>query len=330
MAPETVSLNSLLSALRAAGESTRLRLLAILSRNELTVSELTYILGQSQPRISRHLKLMCEAHLLHRYQEGSRVLYRIADTGPAAHIVRALIQLLPEEDAELERDRQRLAETRAEHMRKASDYFQEIAEHWDSVRGLYVAEAEVEKAMLTAVEDIEINFLLDLGTGTGRILEVFSPHVKKGLGIDFSRKMLGVARANLESCDIGHCQVRHGDIYHLGVDRASVDVVTIHHVLHFLDEPATVVMEAARTLRPGGRVLIVDFAPHGIESLRHEHAHRRLGFSGEEVNSWLLRAGITCRAVHHLTTSGNSRNTDQLVVSLWVGEAGMATGEQPG
>ena len=324
MHPDTISLNSLLSALRAAGEATRLRLLAILSRNELTVTELTRILGQSQPRISRHLKLLCEAHLLHRYQEGSWVLYRIADTGPAAHVVRQLISLLPGEDAELDRDRQRLAAVRAEHMRVASDYFEEIAGRWDSIRELYVAEEDVENAMLAAVEDVEVDFLLDLGTGTGRILEVFSPYIKKGLGIDFSREMLGVARAHLESADIGHCQVRHGDIYNLAVESNSVDVVTIHHVLHFLGEPATVVTEAVRTLRPRGRVLIVDFAPHQIESLRDEHAHRRLGFADEEVNTWLLRAGARCRAVHHLTTGGLTGGDDRLVVNLWVGETGGA------
>ena len=320
MISEIVSLNSLLSALRAAGEATRLRLLAILSRNELTVSELTRILGQSQPRISRHLKMMCESHLLHRYQEGSWVLYRIADTGPAAHVVRQLISLLPDEDAELDRDLQRLAAIRAEHMHTASEYFREIAGRWDSIRKLYVAEADVENAMLTAVADIEVGFLLDLGTGTGRILEVFSPYIKKGLGIDFSREMLGVARANLESADIRHCQVRHGDIYALAVESNSVDVVTIHHVLHFLGEPAKVVTEAVRTLRPGGRVLIVDFAPHQIESLRDEHAHRRLGFADEEVNAWLLRAGARCRSVHHLTAGDRAGAGDRLVVNLWVGE----------
>lgn len=321
MVSDTISLNSLLNALRAAGESTRLRLLAILSRSELTVTELTRILGQSQPRVSRHLKLMCEAYLLNRYREGSWVLYRIADTGPAAHVVRELIRLMPDDDPELERDLQRLAVIRAEHARRASEYFEKIATRWDNIRQLYVAEEDVERAMFASVEDLDIECLLDLGTGTGRVLEVFSPHIGKGLGIDLSREMLGVARAKLESADVGNCQVRHGDIYDLGIDAASVDVVTIHHVLHFLDDPAAVVAQAARALRSGGRLLIVDFAPHHIDVLRDEHAHRRLGFGDEEVSAWLRRAGVRTRAVHHLETGSRADGGDQLVVSLWVGEA---------
>jgi len=321
VASESLSLSNLLTALRAAGESTRLRLLAILSKSELTVTELTRILGQSQPRVSRHLKLMCEAHLLNRYREGSWVLYRIADTGPAAHVARELIRLMPDDDPELNHDLQRLSVIRNEHAQKASEYFQEIATRWDSIRSLYVAEEDVERAMLSAVEDLDIDCLLDLGTGTGRILEVFSPCVGKGLGIDLSREMLGVARAKLEFSDIGNCQVRHGDIYNLGIDAASVDVVTIHHVLHFLNDPGRVVSEAVRTLRPGGRLLIVDFAPHHIDVLREVHAHRRLGFGDEEVCVWLRRAGARIRAVHHLEAKSRPEGAEQLVVCLWVGEA---------
>ena len=316
---ETVSLNSLLGALRAAAESTRLRLLAILARNELTVTELTRILGQSQPRISRHLKLLCEAHLLDRHQEGSWVLYGIADSGPAAHIVRELISLLPEEDLELDRDAQRLESIRQEHIRKATAYFKENAKAWDDIRKMYVAEEDVEKAMLSAVGDIEIESLLDLGTGTGRILEIFSPCIKRGLGIDLSREMLAIARAKLESSSISNCHVRYGNIYGLAVDKGSMNVVTIHHVLHFLDDPAQVIEEAVRTLKRGGRILIVDFAPHQVEALREKHAHRRLGFADEEVNTWLRRAGATSRALHHLTTT-QSDAAEQLVVSLWVGQ----------
>jgi len=324
LAPESLSLNGLLNALRAAGESTRLRLLAVLSKSELTVTELTRVLGQSQPRVSRHLKLMCEAQLLNRYREGSWVLYRLADSGPAAHVARELVRLMPVGDPELDHDLQRLSVIREEHARKASEYFQEIATRWDSIRGLYVDEKDVERAMLSAVEDLDIDYLLDLGTGTGRILEVFSPCVRRGLGVDLSREMLGVARAKLESADIGNCQVRHGDIYNLGIDAASVDVVTIHHVLHFLDDPGSVVAEAVRTLRPGGRLLIVDFAPHHIDVLRDEHAHRRLGFGDEEVSAWLRRAGAGIREVRHLEARSRAKDSERLVVCLWVGEAGSS------
>ena len=169
-------------------------------------------------------------------------------------------------------------------------------------------------------EDLRIDSLLDLGTGTGRILEVFSPRIRRGLGIDLSKEMLAVARAKLESADITNCRVRYGDIYRLAVEEASVDVVTIHHVLHFLDDPAAVVKDAVRALRPGGRILIVDFSPHQVETLRDVHAHRRLGFANEEVNSWLARTGAHTLATHHLTTNPEDKQAERLVVSLWIGE----------
>ena len=316
----TASLANLLAALRAAGEHTRLRLLAILSKNELTVSELTWILGQSQPRISRHLRLLCDAQLLDRHQEGSWVFYRIADSGSSADAVRQLIRFLTDEDPELERDQKRLQTIRDEHVHQASIYFEKNAKAWDDIRKLYVAEEDVEHALLSAVDDLEIKSLLDLGTGTGRILEVFSPHIRRGLGIDLSKEMLAVARAKLESTDITNCRVRYGDIYHLAVDSNSVDVVTIHHVLHYLDDPAAVVKDAVRTLKPGGRILIVDFLPHQVEALRDVHAHRRLGFTNEEVNSWLVRAGAQTQATRHLTTNPESKQAERLVVSIWVGQ----------
>ncbi len=316
MTSKTLPLSRLLGALRAAGEPTRLRLLAILARNELTVSELTRILGQSQPRVSRHLKLLCEAHLLERYQEGSWVCYRIADTGPAAHIARELIKLLPDENAEMLRDADRLEAIRDEHARKASVYFEKNAQVWDEIRRLYVTENDVEQAMLSTVADLTIEQFLDLGTGTGRVLEVFGASIQRGLGVDSSREMLAIARAKLEAAELSHCQVRHGDIYNLPVANASVDVVSIHQVLHFLDDPSAAVREAVRTLKPGGRLLIVDFAPHQIESLRVQHAHRRLGFADDEVSGWLERAGARTCVIHHLAAAEHSDK--RLTVSLWV------------
>ncbi|MDX1489045.1 MAG: class I SAM-dependent methyltransferase [Acidiferrobacterales bacterium] len=158
--------------------------------------------------------------------------------------------------------------------------------------------------------------MLDLGTGTGRVLQVFSGRIQYGLGIDLSREMLAVARANLERANIRHCQVRLGDIYNLSVPAASMDVVTIHQVLHFLADPAVAVAEAARTLRPGGRMLIVDFAPHKLEFLRTRYAHRRLGFADQEVISWCRSAGLTDITIRHLTAAGKAA-TDKLTVSLW-------------
>ncbi|MFQ5935704.1 MAG: ArsR/SmtB family transcription factor [Acidiferrobacterales bacterium] len=309
-------MEALLNGLRAAGEHTRLRLLAILARAELTVSELTRILAQSQPRVSRHLKLLCDGGLLERSQEGAWVFYRLADNGTGAQLARALLDLLPANDAQLTHDLQRLETIKAEHSAAAAKYFRENAARWDSIRSLYVAETDVEHAMLAALGDNPIDELLDLGTGTGRILQVFANRIRRGIGIDRSREMLAIARANLEGANLHHCQVRHGDIYNMSVPDGSIDAVTIHHVLHFLDEPAAAVTAAARTLKPGGRLLIVDFAPHQLEFLRAEYAHRRLGFTDDEVVKWCLGAGLMDVHVQHLSAAGRS-GTDTLTVSLW-------------
>ena len=311
-------METLLNGLRAAGEHTRLRLLALLSRNELTVSELTWILGQSQPRVSRHLKLLSEARLVERIQEGSWAFYRLADSGPGTEILAALVALLPRDDPDLSRDYQRLESVKQNRAVAASAYFRDIAKSWDRIRDLYVAEADVEQAMLSAAGQGPIGTLLDLGTGTGRVLQVFGERVGRGLGIDASREMLSVARANLAKQNLSHCQVRHGDIYNLSVPTGSVDVVTIHHVLHFLDDPATAIAEAAEALRPAGKLLIVDFAKHSLELLRSDYAHRRLGFDDAEVTDWCLAAGLEDVRVKHLTVSG-PRDAERLTVSLWTG-----------
>jgi ubiquinone/menaquinone biosynthesis C-methylase UbiE/DNA-binding MarR family transcriptional regulator len=308
-------LEPLLSAIRAAGDPTRLRLLNLLSQCELTVTELTRILLQSQPRISRHLKVLCEAGLLDRAQEGSWVFYRLAEHGAGAQLAATLLRLLPDEAAQLKRDLNRLDAVRQERAEAAAEYFRKVAADWDRQRQLYVAEADVEKAMLDVVGEDPIDNLLDLGTGTGRILEVFGNRIRHGLGIDTSREMLAVARAKIEQRDLRHCQVRLGDLYDLAVPAGSMDVVTIHHVLHFLDDPAGAVAEAARTLRPRGRLLIVDFAPHSLEFLRETYSHRRLGFADDEVFAWGKAAGLLDPQVRHLRAGNDPEG--KLTVCLW-------------
>ncbi|MDX1514428.1 MAG: methyltransferase domain-containing protein, partial [Gammaproteobacteria bacterium] len=285
---------------------------------ELTVSELTQVLGQSQPRVSRHLKLLCDAGLLSRFQEGTWVFYRLADSGPGAEFARSLVARIPEDDDNLRRDLERLESVRAARAEAASKYFNRIAAEWDRVRSLYVAESEVERAMLKAVHDRDVGDLLDIGTGTGRVLQVFADRIERGLGIDLSREMLAVARANLEKRNLRHCQVRQGDVYNLPVPQGSMDVVTIHHVLHFLDDPAAAIREAARALRPGGRLLIVDFAPHQFEFLRTEYAHRRLGFTDQEIKGWCEVAGLEDIEISHLRAKGKGKK-DKLTVTLWKG-----------
>jgi len=309
-------MKTLLAGLRAGAEPTRLRLLAILAGGELTVSEITRVIHQSQPRVSRHLKLLCDAGLLERSREGAWTFYRVARNGHGSGLAAALLGLLTDTDEGLAKDRERLALVRAERAERAAAYFRENAQSWDSIRDLYVGESAVERAMLEAAGDGDLHELVDLGTGTGRVLEVFSARVSRGTGIDSSREMLNVARANLGARGIGNCQVRLGDLYDVPLETGCADVVTLHHVLHFLDDPAAAIRESARLLRPHGRLLVVDFAPHALEFLRTEHAHRRLGLADQEIERWCRSAGLTTLDVRHLeSTAHNARET--LTVSLW-------------
>lgn len=293
-------METMLTGLRAAAEPTRLRLLALLAQGDLTVSELTHIMGQSQPRISRHLKLLCEAGLLDRFPEGAWVFYRVSNQGAGAQMVRSLFDQLPADDPVLVMDRRRLETVRADRATRAQEYFTANAARWDEIRSLHVDEAEVERLLADAFTGKGVRDLVDLGTGTGRVLEILAPHVERGTGIDLSREMLTVARANLEKAGVRHCMVRQGDITQLPLPAASADAVTIHQVLHFTADPAAVVTEAARILRPGGTLVIVDFAPHDQETLRDDHAHHRLGFSDAEVSGWLRAGGLELIGIDRL------------------------------
>jgi len=306
-------METILAALRAAAEPTRLRLLRLLAQGDLTVSELTHILGQSQPRVSRHLKLMCESGLLDRFPEGAWVFYRLAGHGAGADLASRLLSMLPADDPILSRDQARLEGVRAARANRAQDYFTQNAHQWDQLRSLHVDESEVEQTLVQAIQNRHITDLVDLGTGTGRVLEVLAPYYERGTGIDLSREMLDIARANLERADLRHCMVRQGDITQAPLADNSADLVTVHQVLHYAADPAQVVAEAARILRPGGLLLVVDFAPHDLEILRDQHAHRRLGFSDHEVSGWLSAAGLTPLPARHLPGS-------TLTVVLWSAE----------
>lgn len=303
----------LLKGLRAAAEPTRLRLLALCAHGELSVGELTQILGQSQPRVSRHLKLLTDAGLLDRFREGTHAFFRLAEAGDMGNLARVLVDSIPDADAKLALDLERLESIKKARAKAAAEYFRRNAPQWDKIRSLYVDEAQVESALLSAFGGREVDDLLDIGTGTGRILELLGPRVSRGIGIDQSREMLAVARAKLEEAGLRHCVVRHGDMYQLPWPAASFDAVAAHLVLHFADSPPDAIAEAARVLRSGGLLLVVDFAPHDIEALREEHAHRRLGFADNEVEGWFEKAGLRPLKVKHLPG-------DPLTVCVWSAE----------
>jgi ubiquinone/menaquinone biosynthesis C-methylase UbiE/DNA-binding transcriptional ArsR family regulator len=312
---DPVGFDDLNAALKAAGEETRLRILALLFEAELTVSDLTAILRQSQPRISRHLKLLAEAGLVARFREGAWAFFRLAEHGQAALAVRSLIARLDAHDPVIARDRERLAEVRAARAAAAQAYFKAHAAEWDRIRALHVADEAVEEAVRAALADKPFRSLLDLGTGTGRMLELLGPDLERGLGIDLSLDMLAIARARLDRAGLRQCSVRQGDIYDLPLPRDSFDVVIVHQVLHFLDDGARAIREAARVLRPQGRLLVIDFAPHDLEFLREEHAHLRLGFAPETVTQWMEQADLEFVAHRELPPGSDGR----IAVSLWLG-----------
>jgi len=309
-----MSADAVVRALRAAAEPTRLRILMLCAPGELTVSELVQVLGQSQPRVSRHLRLLVDGGLMERFREGSWVFHRLAAEGPMGGVARDLLGRLDADDPLLAEDFARLNEVKAERARAAEAYFRRNAADWDRLRRLHVDDGEVERLIVELLPEPRLGTLLDIGTGTARILELLAPRLERGEGVDLSREMLAVARANLERAGLTQCAVRRADMYDLPFEAAAFDVVTIHQVLHFADEPGRVIAESARVLKAGGRMLVVDFAPHDLESLRDEHAHRRLGFADAEVEAWFRAAGLRAAARRHL--AGHP-----LTVGVWLAGA---------
>jgi ubiquinone/menaquinone biosynthesis C-methylase UbiE/DNA-binding transcriptional ArsR family regulator len=301
----------LIKALKAAGEPTRLRILAALSQYELTVTELVSLLAQSQPRVSRHLKLLLEAGLVSRFQEGSWVFQRLNESNLTAQIT-AMIDL---GDPTLKQDVERLGRIKVENARRATDYFAANAGDWDQVRIMVGSDQKIENAMRKTIGNRVFENMVDMGTGTGRIVEIFSDRASKITGYDSSQEMLKLARTKFEQAGLSHCQARLGDITALPTTTASADLITIHQVLHYLDSPFAVIEEARRLLMPGGLILVVDFAKHQHEFLRTEHAHRRLGFADSEVQFWCDNNALDLKHSQKITHNDSRYGLD---VMLWV------------
>jgi ubiquinone/menaquinone biosynthesis C-methylase UbiE/DNA-binding HxlR family transcriptional regulator len=314
--PSELSLASAVGVLKAVAEPTRLRVMVLLTQGELNVKDLTRVLGQSQPRISRHLKLLAEAGLVERAPEGSWVYFRLAEEGRGGEVARQLLQGVDQTDPVLLRDRRRAEALQTERQEAAQLYFQANAADWDKIRALHVAEADVEVAVSSALGAGPFDLLVDIGTGTGRMLELFAPRFRRGIGLDLSPAMLAYARAKLERAGLTHAQVRQGDIYDLPLGDQTADAVVMHQVLHFLSDPQRAIREAARVLAPGGRVLIVDFAPHELEFLREQYAHERLGFGRAQMRQWLEDCGLAVSESRQLPPPDDAGN--KLTVSLWL------------
>ncbi len=323
MTSEAVPFSDWVTALKAAAEPTRLRLLLLLADGEFNVKDLTLILGQSQPRLSRHLKLLSEAGLIERYREGSWAYFQVSDrTALQRHVLQLLASVDPH-DPTVVRDRSRAVDMKREREAAAQAYFRSHAADWDRIRALYVSEVEVEACMRDALGKGPFPVFVDLGTGTGRMLDLFQDRFERGIGIDANQAMLSYARSRLNGGAQGRIQVRHGDIYNLSLADRSVSVVCMHQVLHYLADPRRAILEAARVLAPAGALLIADFAPHGLEYLRETQAHERLGFADDVMIQWLKDAGLEPRPTRFLRPIGEGGG-DKLTVSVWVGQSPAA------
>jgi ubiquinone/menaquinone biosynthesis C-methylase UbiE len=298
---------------QALADPTRLRILALLRSMELSVGELAQVLGQSQPRVSRHVKILSDSGLVGRRKEGSWVYLQLADRDRTAPLF-DLYDGWAEEDSidQFAADVARLEAVRADRAEAARRYFEAHAATWDSVRSLHIAESEVERAIADLLTDRPLGDLLDIGTGTGRMLELFAASADSAIGIDRSSEMLRLARVKLEEAGISGASLRQGDMYALPLSDRAADSIILHQVLHFAQQPGAAIAEAARVLAPGGRLLVIDFAQHDREELREQDAHLRLGFADDAIRGWFAAAGLELDRTERLEGG-------ELTVILWRG-----------
>jgi ubiquinone/menaquinone biosynthesis C-methylase UbiE/predicted transcriptional regulator len=314
---------ALLDLFQALSDSSRLRILALLRVHELAVGEIAQLLEQSQPRVSRHIRILEEAGMVERRREGSWVFVRLA----RSDVVQALLAFAdaaPKSDDEqrtAETDRSRLAAVQAEREAAAQRYFALHAHEWDGIRSLHVAEEEVERAILALMKNRRIGHLLDIGTGTGRMAAILGTAASRVTALDRSPEMLRVARTQLAGQPFG-VELVQGDFLALPLARNSVDSVVMHQVLHFAAAPDLVIAEAARVLRGSGHLLIADFAPHDREELRRDAAHARLGFSDAQIRGWFASAGLLLETSEALTGG-------ELTVKIWLGRRRSDASTEP-
>lgn len=307
-------MNAPIDIFRALSDPTRLRIVALLRSMELSVGELAQVLGQSQPRVSRHVKILCDAAISARRREGSWVFLTPGDSELLAPLFAAIDHLALKSGGDhwAQADSARLVAVRADRAAFAAQYFAAHAQEWDEIRSLHVSDAAVEAKIISALGEQPLGKLVDIGTGTGRMIELLASRSEKAIGIDRSPEMLRLARAKLMEAGLDAVDLRQGDIHDLPLEGDSADTVILHQVLHYLPAPEVAIEKLARITALGGRVLIIDFAPHDLESLRDRDAHARLGFSDTQISGWFAAAGLACDLTDELPG-------DPLTVKIWRG-----------
>jgi ArsR family transcriptional regulator len=317
-----LTLSPLSALFQALADPSRLRIVALLRSMELSVGELAQLLGQSQPRVSRHVRILADSGLVVRRKEGSWVFLMLADAVRAEPLFDAIDQWgSAEARADFAADIARLEAVRADRAEAAARYFAAHANAWDSIRSLHIADAEVERAIAGLLADRPIGALLDIGTGTGRMLELFAPKAVSAIGIDRSSEMLRLARVKLEEAGISGASLRQGDMYALPLGDRCADSIILHQVLHYAQQPGAAIAEAARVLSPGGRLLVIDFAQHDRAELKEQDAHLRLGFADDAMRGWFLAAGLELDRIERL-------DGGELSVILWRGVKSGAVREE--
>ena len=302
----------LASFYQALADPTRLRILSLLRAMELSVGELAQLLGQSQPRVSRHVRILSDSGLVGRRKEGSWVYLQLAEQGRTESLFALTGGFDPEAEQQFSADLGRLDTVRHDRAEAARRYFEAHAATWESVRALHVADAEIERAIASMLQDRPLGQLLDIGTGTGRMLELFAPRAKSAIGIDRSSEMLRLARVRLDEAGVSGANLRQGDMNALPLADRSADSIILHQVLHYAQQPGSAILEAARVLSAGGQLLVIDFAQHDRAELKEKDAHLRLGFADDAMRGWFAAAGLGLDRIERLEGG-------ELTIILWRG-----------
>jgi len=316
-------------ALKAIGEPSRLRIIAVLRHGECSVSDLCEILGQSQPRISRHLRLLVDAGVCTRHREGTFVFFglqrRATNDERYAELTQAILRSLDVSDPQLASDQERLREVRKRRAATAQEHFASVADAWDRESSHHVAQQIVETALLSALDTClgtsNLGNIIDIGTGTGRMIELLANRSDRIVGLDTNAAMLRVARATLDSANIHRAELRHADLFAPPVQPEQFDLVIVHQVLHYLDDPDRAIHAISRLATTGGSIAIIDLMAHDSETLRSEHAHRRLGFDDQQIAHWCLAAGLDITH-RHVASEPNSGRLD---VGIWLAQKGTGS-----